>query len=185
VLKAKSSIDSLILKRTGKVDVTHFVDDVNQKNTSSSVNSLFDDHVSQRGGPALSTVGFNKNACPVSFLNLSDLPSTSSATRPDVMCSRDTLEQDQPPFPSAEKKIIRSRFFPDLMLDLTVNRKENSSSSSPTGFITKAQGMPNCNLWLSFKCVKQPLLLRFFAIKGCVSTNLQQIGKNHKNGHTN
>jgi len=62
------------------------------------------------------------------------------------MCSRDALEQDQPHSPSVEKKIIRSGFFPGLTLEITVNRKENSSSSASTGCGTKAQGMRNSNL---------------------------------------
>jgi len=146
VLKAKSSIDSLILERTGKVDATHFVDDVSHTNTSNCVKSFVDDNVSQEGEPAVSTVGFNKNDSSVPFLNLSDFPSTSSATRTDVMCSRGDTKQDQPHSPPVEKKIIRSRFFPDITLEITVNRKENLPSSSPTGFRTKAQGMRNCNL---------------------------------------
>jgi len=95
-----------------------------QTNNSSCVNSFFDDHVSQGGGPVFPTVGFNKNDCPVPF-NLSDFPSTSSATLPVVMCSRLALNRINR-IPPVAKKIIRSRFFPDLTLEVTVSRKENS-----------------------------------------------------------
>jgi len=121
VLKAKSSIDLLIFKHTGKVYATHFVDDFSNTNIPSCDNGLADHRVSQEGGLTISKMEFEQVHCPVPLLNYSDIPSSSSATLPDVMCSRDASEQDQPNSPPVEKKIIRSRIFPPLTLVVTVN----------------------------------------------------------------
>jgi len=122
VLKAKSSIDLLIFKHTGKVYATHFVDDFSNTNIPSCDNGLADHRVSQEGGPTISKMEFEQVHCPVPLPNYSDIPSSSSATLPDVMCSREASEQDQLNSPPVEKKIIRSRFFPTLMLEVTVDR---------------------------------------------------------------
>ena len=122
MLKAKSSIDFLIFKHTGKVYATHFVGDFSNTNIPSCDNTLADHRVSQAGGPTISKMEFEQVHCPVPLLNYSDIPSSSSATLPDVMCSRDASEQDQPNSPPVEKIIIRSKCSPSSTLEVTVNR---------------------------------------------------------------
>ena len=122
VLKAKSSIDLLIFKHTGKVYATHFVDDFSNTNIPSCDNGLVDHGVSQGGGPAISTMEFEQVHCPVLLPSCSDILLPSSETLSDVMCSRDVSEQDQPNSSPVEMKIIRSRIFPALTLEVTVNR---------------------------------------------------------------
>ena len=122
VLKAKSCIDSLILKHTGRVGATHVVDDFSNTNIPSCDNTLADHRVCKWGGPAVSTMEFEQVHCPLELPNCSDIPSPSSATLPDVMCSRDGSEQDQPNSPPVEKIIIRSKCSPSSTLEVTVNR---------------------------------------------------------------
>ena len=122
VLKAKSCIDSLILKHTGRVGATHFVDDFSNTNILSCDNTLADHRVCKRGGPAVSAMEFEQVHCLLPLPNCSDIPSPSSATLPDVMCSKAGSEQDQPDSPPIEKEVIRSRFVPASTLEVTVNR---------------------------------------------------------------
>jgi len=122
VLKAKSHIDSLILKHTGRVGATQFVDDFSNTNILSCDNTLADHRVCKRGGPAVSTMEFEQVHYPLQLPNCSDIPSPSSATLPDVMCSRDGSEQDQPNSPPVEKAIIRSKCSPSSTFEVTVNR---------------------------------------------------------------
>jgi len=88
---------------------------------------------------------FEQVHCPVPLLNYSVIPSSSSATIPDVMRSRDASEQDQLNSPPVEKKIIRFRFFPTLTLEVTVDRIQSPSSPVSTGFAAKTKGKSFCS----------------------------------------